>query len=262
MSTGRPLPAPVTLTAADTPAGSVIDGLERFEGMRVRVASLGVVAPTTGPGVFYGVVAGVARPFREAGLDVHDGRPFDAPDTVPLFDANLERLRVDSAALGLAPIDVATGTVITELVGPLHYGERTYTILVERAPGVTPGPASAATAALPLPRATEFTTATLNADRLFDAIDSPDHDDVVVTSAALTVRLAKLSRQIRYRPADAGPARRAGGRNARGAAGAGGARQRRRGRRRAARSALRGLPDRRQRYHRARRRRARSHSPA
>jgi len=43
VATGRPLPAPVTLTAADTPAGSVVDGLERFEGMRVRVASLGVV---------------------------------------------------------------------------------------------------------------------------------------------------------------------------------------------------------------------------
>ena len=198
VATGQPLPAPVTLTAADTPAGSVIDGLERFEGMRVRVASLGVVAPTTAdPGVFHGVVAGVARPFREPGVDVHDGRPFDAPDTVPLFDANLERLRVESASLGLTPLDVATGTVITELVGPLHYGERTYTILVERTPVVTPGPASAATAALPLPRATEFTTATLNADRLFDAIDSPDHDDAVVTSAALAVRLSKLSRQIR-----------------------------------------------------------------
>ena len=65
--------------------------------MRVRVASLGVVAPTTADsGVFHGVVAGLARPFREPGVDVHDGRPFDAPDTVPLFDANLERLRVDA----------------------------------------------------------------------------------------------------------------------------------------------------------------------
>ena len=61
--------------------------------------------------------------------------PFDAPDTVPLFDANLERLRVDSAALGLTPLDVATGTVVTELVGPLHYGERTYTILGRARPG-------------------------------------------------------------------------------------------------------------------------------
>lgn len=197
VDTGRPLPDPVTVTAADTPVGSVIDGLERFEGMRVRVASLGVVSPTTDSGAFHGVAAGLARPFREPGVDVHDGRPFDAPDTVPLFDANLERLRVDSVALGLAPIDVATGTVITELVGPLHYGERTYTILAERTPAVTPGPASAASAALPVPRATEFTTATLNADKLFDAIDSPDHEDLVVTSAALAVRLSKLSRQIR-----------------------------------------------------------------
>ena len=198
VNTGRPLPAPVTVTAADTPVGSVVDGLERFEGMRVRVASLGVVSPTTAdPGVFHGVLAGLARPFREPGVDVHDGRPFDAPDTVPLFDANLERLRIESASLGLTPLDVATGTVITELVGPLHYGERAYTILVEQTPGVTPGPATAASAALPAPRATEFTTATLNADRLFDAIDSPDHDDAVVTGAALAVRLSKLSRQIR-----------------------------------------------------------------
>jgi predicted extracellular nuclease len=196
VGTGRPLPAPVTLTAADTPAGSLVDGLERLEGMRVRVASLGVVSPTTG-GVFYGVVAGVPRPFREPGIDVHDGRPFDAPDTVPLFDANLERLRVDTGALGLTSIDVATGTVVSELVGPLHYSERTYTILASQTPAVTPGPASAATSALPVPRSTEFTTATLNADRLFDTTDSPDHDDIVVTSAALAARLSKLSRQIR-----------------------------------------------------------------
>lgn len=202
------LPAPVTLTAADTPAGSALDALERFEGMRVRVATLSVVAPTRGivdvatassasTGVFHGVVSGVARPFREPGIDVHDGLPAEAPAGVPIFDGNLERLRVDSAALGLVPLDVATGATIANLVGPLHYAGRTYTILAEATPGVTAGPASAAAAALPAPRPSEFTTAVLDAEQLFDADDAPEHDDVVVTPAALTRRIAKLSRHVR-----------------------------------------------------------------
>ena len=62
------------------------------------------VAPS---GVFFGVVSGVARPFREAGIDVRDELPEDAPAGVARFDGNPERLRVDSQALGLGGLDVA-----------------------------------------------------------------------------------------------------------------------------------------------------------
>ena len=42
------LPAAATITAADTAPGGSIEQLERYEGMRVQVASLTVVAPTDG----------------------------------------------------------------------------------------------------------------------------------------------------------------------------------------------------------------------
>src|SRR5262249_23290047 len=72
-SSGNTLPAPVALTAADTnPAGALLQ-LEKYEGMRVQVNALTVVAPTQGnisessatsvsTGVFYGVITGIARP--------------------------------------------------------------------------------------------------------------------------------------------------------------------------------------------------------
>ena len=208
VGTGRPLPAPVSISASAAGPGAALDALERFEGMRVRFASLAVVAPTRGlvsvatasaasTGVFYAVASGVARPVREPGIDVHDGRPLDAPPDVPLFDANLERVRVDSAGLGLAPLNVATGATVTSVVGPLHYADRTPTVLAESVGGVTGSSATAVGAAVPAPRASEFTVATLYADRLFDTTDSVAHDDGVATTAALARRLAKLSLQIR-----------------------------------------------------------------
>ena len=86
-------------------------GLDRatgeVEGMRVQVNSLTVIAPTGGTvneanatstsnGVFYGVITGVARPFREPGVEVPDPLPAGSPAGVPRFDANPERLRVDT----------------------------------------------------------------------------------------------------------------------------------------------------------------------
>jgi predicted extracellular nuclease len=208
LGTGRPLPAPVTLTAALTTTGTGFERLEHLEGMRVQVTSLSVVAPTAGvldevthtvasTGVFFGVVAGVSRPFREAGVDVRDELPWDAPAGIARFDGNAERLRVDSRALGLGGLDVATGATVSNVVGPLYYADRAYTILPETTPGVTPATATAASGAVPAARTTEATVATLNAYRLFDTVDSPDHFDDVLTPEALARRLAKLSLQIR-----------------------------------------------------------------
>src|SRR5262249_4742070 len=101
------MPAPVTISSNDlSPSGS-IEQLEKFEGMRVRVDSLTVVAPTGGSvnerdatsvsnGVFYGVLTGTGRPFREPGVRVPDPLPSGSPCCVPRFDANPELLRVDS----------------------------------------------------------------------------------------------------------------------------------------------------------------------
>src|SRR5207248_5821991 len=138
--------------AADTsPAGS-IEQLERFEGMRVQVDSLTTIAPTGGTiseanatsttsGVFYGVISGVSRPFREPGVEVPDPLPAGAPAGVPRFDANPERLRVATTALvGSTALNVTTGVTVTNLVGPLDYGFRAYTIDTDpaSAPSVTP----------------------------------------------------------------------------------------------------------------------------
>ena len=141
-SNGNPLPPPVTLTAAmllpnagpDKRAN--LEQLERFEDMRVTVPSLTVIAPTQGfvnepnatstsSGVFYAVITGTPRPIREAGIELLTPLPSETPATVPLFDENPERLRVDSdAQIGAAVLDVAHGQEITGMVGVLGYDFR------------------------------------------------------------------------------------------------------------------------------------------
>jgi hypothetical protein len=121
LSSGEALPAAIPITAADINPGSGLEALEKVEGMRVSFASLTVTAPTQGflseasatstsSGIFYAVVTGVARPFREPGIQVPDPLPAGAPSTIPRFDANPERLRIDSDAQpGTTAIDVPSG---------------------------------------------------------------------------------------------------------------------------------------------------------
>jgi uncharacterized repeat protein (TIGR01451 family) len=204
LSTGNPLPAAVTITAADTLVNN-LDNLERYEGMRVTVPSLTVVAPTQGTitessatvfsnGVFYGVVTGVARPFREPGVNASDPLPPGSPANVPRFDENPERIRVDSDAQpGTTALNVSTGAVLTNVTGPLDYSFRTYTILPDTTltgTGVGPTPA-------PTPTANEFTVASFNMERFFDTVNDPNKDDAVLTQAALDKRLNKASLIVR-----------------------------------------------------------------
>ena len=208
LSGGNPLPAAVPLTTTfPDPAGG-FDQLERLEGMRVSVASLTVTGPTLGnvsepnatgttTGVFYGVVTGVPRPFREPGVQVPDPLPPGAPCCVPRFDTNPERIRVDSDGLvGAAPIDVGAGAAVTGLVGPLDYSFRTYTVLPDPAtpPGVVGGPAPTPAS---VPSADEVTVAAFNLERFFDTVNDPGIGDPVLTAAAFERRLAKGSLAIR-----------------------------------------------------------------
>ncbi len=207
LSSGNPLPTPVTLTAADTdPAGS-IEQLEKYEGMRVHVDSLTAVAPTQGTineanatsvsnGVFYGVITGIARPFREPGVEVPDPLPPGSPCCVPDFDANPERLRVDSDGLiGGTSLEVSTGAVVTNLTGPLDYAFRTYTILPDTVPGVSGGLTAAIPVSDPLPG--RFRVASFNLERFFDTVDDPGISDVALTATAFANRLNKASLAIR-----------------------------------------------------------------
>jgi len=112
---------------------------------------------------------------------------------VPRFDANPERLRVDSDSQPGAPrIDVAAGAQVDGLVGVLDYGFRTYTLLpdvdapfvVSGNPGVTP---------VPMPTAEQWSVAAFNMERFFDTTNDPLTGEPVLTAAAFETRLAKAS---------------------------------------------------------------------
>jgi predicted extracellular nuclease len=204
LSSGNALPTPVTITAADTLVNN-LENLERYEGMRVTVPSLTVVAPTQGTitepsatvasnGVFYGVVTGVARPFREPGINASDPLPAGAPATVPRFDENPERLRIDSDAQpGTTALNVTAGAVIPNVTGPLDYSFRAYTILSDTTLSATNGGATP----VPTPTSSEFTVASFNMERFFDTVDDPSTSDPILTQAAFDKRLNKASLIVR-----------------------------------------------------------------
>jgi hypothetical protein len=208
LSTTYPMPLAVTLTAADLPANGTLDQLERYEGMRVQVPFLRTVSPTQGTitesaatstsnGVFYAVIDGVARPFREAGIQVGDPLPATAPPTVPRFDYNPERLRVDSdGQVGAVRIEVTSGALLSNVVGVLDFGFRTWTILPD--PLAPPAVSGGVTATpVPVPDASEFTVGSFNLERFYDTTNDLATSDVVLTATAFDNRLNKASLAIR-----------------------------------------------------------------
>jgi predicted extracellular nuclease len=208
LATDQALPTAITLTPADTNPAGAIDQLERFEHMRVHVDTLNVIAPTQGNvseasamsnsnGVFFGVLPGLQRPFREPGVEAPDPLPAEAPSTVPRFDANPERVRIDSdGQVGAARIDVATGATVRNVTGVLDYSFRSYTILPDPA---SPPTVSGVLSAMPVrdPAPDEFTIAAANIQRFFDTINDPAIGEPVLTPAAFNHRLNKISLQIR-----------------------------------------------------------------
>lgn len=207
ISIGNPLPTPVTLTTADTNPAGPIDQLEKYEGMRVHVDVLNVTGPTDGNlseanatstsnGIFFGVLPGIARPFREPGVQLPDPLPPGAPANVPRFDSNPELICVDSDALGGSAIDVTTGATVTSLTGPLDFAARFYTIDVDPSSGaVATGNVSATP--VPVPAANELTIANFNMERFFDTVNDPATSDVALTATAFANRLNKASLAIR-----------------------------------------------------------------
>lgn len=204
-----PLPQPALLTQADVqPAGGLLQ-LEHREGMLVTAASLTVVAPTQGSvleasatgtnnGLFFAVLTGAARPFREAGMPVVDPVPpcaAGANCAIAVFDLNPERLRIDSDAIrGVPAAAVASGTVLSNVRAVVDYGFRTWTLLPTTALVTSGG--SAGRAARPA-AADELTIASLNLQRFYDTTNDPAVDDVVLTAAAFETRLAKASLLVR-----------------------------------------------------------------
>ena len=208
LSTAQSLPVAIPLTTTFPDPAGPHDQLERLEGMRVRVASLTVVSPTQGfiqetaatassNGVFYGVVTGVPRPFREPGIQAPDPPPSGTIPPIPRFDANPERLRVNTLGLmGQAALNVATGALVTGLIGPLEYSTRCYTVLPD--PGTTlTATGGLAPRAVSRPQADEWTVATFNLQRFYDSENDPAISEPVLTTEAYRQRLGKASLAIR-----------------------------------------------------------------
>lgn len=215
-SKNNPLPKPTVLTTEDFKSGA-IDELEKYEGMRVRVNELTVVAPTGGRvdnktgaaetnGTFYGVLKGFPRPFREPGIEVYDYILLPEKDKeklkkdfpkIPVFDSNPERLRIESAAqLGAQAIDVTSFAEIKNLTGVLHYAYRAYTILtdVDGKPSISN---FVKASPLPAPNERQFSVAGANLENFFDDQDDPDIKEDIVTAEAFDKRLKKISMAVR-----------------------------------------------------------------
>ena len=213
-ATGQALPAAIALTAANLdPNGGPLQ-LERFEGMRVAPGALSVIAPTSGSvnepngtgsnnGVFYAVFPSTPRPFREAGIDALDPPPpcdenAASVCTIPAFDGNPERLRIDSdGQVGVFPgVIVSTGTSINIAAGALDYAFRTWTVLPDLG-ALTVVSTGNAPSAVTAPAVIEYQVASMNLQRFFDTVNDPATDDPVLTATAYTDRLAKASLIIR-----------------------------------------------------------------
>ncbi|HEY2359741.1 MAG TPA: PxKF domain-containing protein [Candidatus Angelobacter sp.] len=207
ISSGNPLPTPVTLTAADTNPAGPIDQLEKYEGMRVHVDVMTVSGPTDGNlneanatstsnGVFFGVIAGIPQPFREPGIQLPDPLPPGSPATVTRWDTNPEIIRVNTAVQsGSTVLDVTTGATVTNLTGPLDFNSRFYSILTDPNTATASGNVSATP--VPVAAPNELTIANFNMERFFDTVDDPGTSDVALTATAFANRLNKASLAIR-----------------------------------------------------------------
>ncbi len=209
ISKNNPLPAPIVLTANDLNPQK-IDTMERYEGMRVKVDTLNVVAPTGGrtddktgitrsDGVFFGVLAGTPRPFREPGVDLFVALALKLPQTIPFFDTNPELLRVDSdAQTGAKTIDVTAGATVKNLTGVIDYSYRHYTLLVDAAnPPVVSGNTTFVKVSAAGER--ETTVASFNIENFFDdeRNSSNVEKETILPKEYFQVRLNKASLAVR-----------------------------------------------------------------
>lgn len=210
LSTGNALPPAVTITQAmDSPSGGIYQ-FTRLEGMRVAIDSFTTTSGTDGSltestetnvsnGLFYGVVTGVPRPFREPGVAITDTVYGTLPAGVPIWDSNPELLQIDSKGLGHTAIDVTSKAIVTGITGVMDFSYGAPEIALD---------ASADTAvtglmtaqAIPVQGSGEFTVASMNLERFYNNVsdqDNPGSSAVVVTTAAYQRRLNKVSLAIR-----------------------------------------------------------------
>lgn len=214
VSSNNPLPKPIVLTMSDFRANA-FDQLEKYEGMRVAIAEMTAVAPTGGrvdaktetvrsDGVFFGVLKGTPRPFREPGMDIVDYLASEEREKwkkefprLPIFDGNPEVLRVDTEEqTSSATLNVSAKAELKDVIGVMHYSFGKYTILTDASakPVVTN-----LIKPLPLPATTDrqFSVAAANIETFVDDVDDPDVKEDVTTSEAFQKRIGKVSVAVR-----------------------------------------------------------------
>ncbi|HYP25593.1 MAG TPA: Ig-like domain-containing protein [Blastocatellia bacterium] len=180
-SSGNPLPAALTVTTAMLNPAGPLNQLERFEGMRLHADTLVSVAPTNQFGEIFTVLDGVARPFREPGIEIVDPVPPGAPAGVPRFDLNPERLMVDTDGLaGSTRLEVTSLVTLANVTGPLDFTFSNYKILPESTPIASP---NIVALAVPDANCDEFTVGSFNLENF--------------TSATNATRMNKASLAIR-----------------------------------------------------------------
>jgi predicted extracellular nuclease len=183
-SSGNALPAPVSLSAALPSPNGPLDQLEPLEGMRVSASSFTSVAPTNEFGEIHTVVTGVARPFREPGIEAGLPIPPDPTSGVPdpniaIWDRNPERVIIDTDALaGSAVLNVTSNVELTGVTGPLDFTFDEYKIAPETAPAASPNMTAVP---VPDPAGSHFTVAGYNIENYNGAATQR-------TKAALAIR--------------------------------------------------------------------------
>jgi predicted extracellular nuclease len=216
VSSNNPLPKPITLTLLDFKSNAV-DQLEKYEGMRVTVPEMTSVAPTGGrvdaktesvvsDGVFYAVVKGIPRPFREPGMSIvqllgtedreRDKWKRELP-RLPFFDNNPEVIRVETLAqTGSSVMNVASKAEIWDVIGVLHYAYNRYAILTD---ATTKATVTNTIKPIVMPATTDrqFSIAAANIETFVDDDDDPDIREDVATTEAFQKRIGKISLAVR-----------------------------------------------------------------
>jgi uncharacterized protein len=206
LSTGNALPAPVVLTSADFNDASTPGTAEKYEGMRVSAANARTTtgsdgnitessATATTTGVFYIVLSGVARPFREEGIDILDQFPIPGGKTPPRFDHNPERIMVRSRAqIGATAVALDAETTIDSMVGVMDYFSGAWAVLPDPVGGLVVSGGKIPTA-VSTPGYADVSIGAFNLLRFFDEVNN-SNGAPTLTAAALDKRLTKTSLAI------------------------------------------------------------------
>jgi uncharacterized protein len=206
LSAGNALPTPIALTSADFAAASTPGTAEKYEGMRVSVASATAVSGSDGfitessatsstSGVFHIILPSVARPFREAGIGILDVFPIPGGKTPPRFDTNQERIMVRTRGqVGSTAIALDADATLSNLVGVLDYFSGAWAILPDASspPTVTGGKIPTA---VNTPAYSDITIGGFNLLRFFDEVND-SNGAPTLTAAAVDKRLTKTGMAI------------------------------------------------------------------